>query len=302
MVTVSGQESKNIGIGGTVARYLWNWQGKQYQVVYESLGQGSPVLLLPAFSTVSTRAEMGGIARLLSSQYRVVALDWLGFGQSERPRLDYQPDLYRQLLLDFVRDTFNLPLIVIAAGHAAGYALELAKQQPAAVAKLILVAPTWRGPLRVMGLPERVRSTVRGMVQSPLVGQALYFLNTTPSFLRLMYKRHVYVDESNLTPEFIAQKHQITQQQGARYAPAAFVTGKIDPVETRAEWLAYFQSRSLPILVIVPENAPPSSKAEMEATIQLPTVREVRLKGTLGIHEEYPEAVSQAIANFLNSH
>jgi pimeloyl-ACP methyl ester carboxylesterase len=117
-----------------------------------------------------------------------------------------------------------------------------------------------------------------------------------------MYKRHVYVDESNLTPEFIAQKHQITQAQGARYAPAAFVTGTIDPVETRAEWLAYFQSLSLPILVIIAENAPPSSKAEMEATIQLPTVREVRLKGTLGIHEEYPEAVTEAIANFLNSH
>jgi pimeloyl-ACP methyl ester carboxylesterase len=302
MVAVSEQRSEHIGIGGTVDRYWWNWQGKQYQIVYESLGQGSPVLLLPAFSTVSTRAEMRKIAQLLSSQYQVFALDWLGFGQSDRPLLDYQPDLYRQLLQDFVRDTFNNPITVIAAGHAAGYGLELAKQQPAAVTKLILVAPTWRGPLRAMGLPKGVRNSVREMVRSPILGQALYFLNTTPSFLRLMYKRHVYVDESKLTPEFIAQKHQITQAQGSRYAPAAFVTGTIDPVETRSQWLAYFESLALPILVIIAENAPPSSKAEMEAMAQLPTVREVKLKGTLGIHEEYPEAVTEASANFLNSH
>ncbi|MBD3887650.1 hypothetical protein IFO70_39665 [Phormidium tenue FACHB-886] len=54
----------------------------------------------PAFSTVSTRGEMQGIAEQLAPCFQVVAMDWLGFGQSERPALDYQPVFYCQLLQD----------------------------------------------------------------------------------------------------------------------------------------------------------------------------------------------------------
>ncbi|VEP12844.1 conserved hypothetical protein [Hyella patelloides LEGE 07179] len=80
-----------------------------------------------------------------------------------------------------------------------------------------------------------------------------------------MYKRHVYVDETKLTPKFIAQKHQITSKPGARYAPAAFVTGALDPVADREEFLQLLESVSIPVLIILAENAPPKSKAEMEA-------------------------------------
>lgn len=298
-LTNSSTSVKNGNIGGTVARYSWNWQNRQLTVTYESLGQGMPVLLLPAFSTVSTRSEMGEIARILSSQFQVVALDWLGFGQSDRPSVDYQPSLYHQLLKDFVGDVFSTPIIVIAAGHAAGYALQLAKECPD-VSKLVLVAPTWRAPLGVMGVPEGVASGVRQLVRSPILGQFLYQLNTTSSFLRLMYGRHVYVDRDRLTPEFIANKRQITQQPGARFAPAAFVTGAIDPVQNRSEFLAYFESLTIPILVILAEQAPPSSKAEMEAIANLSKVQSVSLPGTLGIHEEYAANVAQAIENFLS--
>jgi hypothetical protein len=114
-----------------------------------------------------------------------------------------------------------------------------------------------------------------------------------------MYKRHVYVDETKLTPEFIAQKHQITSKNGARYAPAAFVTGAIDPVANREEFLNLLSSVSMPVLIILAENAPSKSKAEMIAMAELEQVQTVRLSGTLGIHEEYSEAVTEAIQKFL---
>ncbi len=301
MTAVSNSPTKiNSGIGGKVDRYIWHWQGKQYQLLYETIGQGNHVLLLPAFSTVSSRGEMKGIAQILASQYQVTALDWLGFGESECPAIDYNPILFQQLLQDFVEAVLNSPIIPIAAGHAAGYALKLAKDKPEIVSKLILVAPTWQGPLRVMGLPDGLRNGVKNLVRAPILGQILYYLNTTPSFLRLMYKRHVYVDETKLTPEFIAQKHQITSKIGARYAPAAFVTGAIDPVSNREEFLNLLSSAIMPVSIILAENAPPKSKAEMLAMGELEQVQTVRLPGTLGIHEEYPEAVSEAIKQFID--
>ncbi|WP_088242854.1 alpha/beta fold hydrolase [Calothrix rhizosoleniae] len=288
-------------IGGRVCEYIWNWQGKQFKIAYETRGSGQPVLLLPAFSSVSTRGEMAGIAGMLSSQFQVLAFDWLGFGESERPNLDYNPALYQQLLEDFVKSIFNVPIIIIAAGHATGYATKLASKIPNLVTKIILIAPTWRGPLRVMGVPSQIRSMVKQMVYSPGMGQILYQLNTTSGFLRFMYSRHVYVNESKLTPEFITQKRQITQQPGARFAPAAFVTGGIDPVEERTDLTTDLQSLSIPKLVIISEQAPPASLAEMQAIAALPGVEKVCLTGTLGIHEEYSANVGTTILSFLSS-
>ena len=109
------------------------------------------------------------------------------------------------------------------------------------------------------------------------------------------------MDKSKLTPEFISQKHQITSKPGARYAPAAFVTGAIDPVANREEFLQLLESVSMPVSIILAENAPPKSKAEMETMGELDKVQTVRLTGTLGISEEYPEAVTEAIQNFLTT-
>lgn len=176
--------------------------------------------------------------------------------------------------------------------------MQLAQTMPQSVSRIVLVAPTWRGPLPTMGANSQLSGRVRQLVRSPLVGQALYKLNTTPSFLRLMYKRHVYVDDTQLTPEFIAEKWQITQQPGARYAPAAFVTGALDPVQERPDFLAYFQSLPVPVMVIIGEKVPPKSREEMDALSQFAGVQTAILPGSLGMHEEYAQAVTDVVLNF----
>ena len=278
--------------------YLWQYQGRSHSIAYETWGEGVPVLLLPAFSTVSSRTEMRGVAEILADQCQVTVLDWLGFGESDRPRVQYNRSLYQQLLQAFVRECCPKPLTIVAAGHAAGYAMHLAQKTPSDIAKLLLVAPTWKGPLRAMGAPIPAATGVRNLVRSPLLGQALYAMNTHPSFLKWMYQRHVYVNHDKLTPDFMTEKHQMTQKPGARFAPAAFVTGGLDPMRDREEWLSVGRSLSLPIEIIIPEQSPPKSKAEMEALAALPTLKEHRLPGTLGVHEEYADDVGHIALNF----
>ena len=285
------------GLNGAVATYQWQWRSQPLTVTYETLGDGQPVLLLPAFSTVSTRTEMASLAQRIALEYQVIALDWPGFGDSDRPRLDYQPALYHQFLQDFVTAQFTEPVAVVAAGHAAGYVLALAAQN--VCSKIVLAAPTWRGPLAVMGAPEGVRSGIKALVCSPLVGQALYGLNTRPAFLKWMYRRHVFVDEAKLTSDYIAQRYRGTQQPGARYAPAAFVTGGLDPAQTREDFLTYFEGLSASVMVVVAEQAPPSSLAEMTAMAAAPNVQVVRSPGTLGMAEEYGNEVAEVVLPFL---
>ncbi|MFB2978566.1 alpha/beta fold hydrolase [Microseira sp. BLCC-F43] len=282
----------------SLREYFWNRQGQPIRVVYETFGDKTPVLLLPAFSTVSTRGEMQPLAELLANQFQTVALDWPGFGESDRPPLNYQPSIYHQFLQYFVTNVFNTPVAVIAAGHAAGYAMQLA--QKGVFSKIVLVAPTWRGPLpTMMGKPPETFSMVREAVRSPILGQFLYKLNTAPSFLRWMYRRHVYTDETKLTPDFIGQKWEITQKSGARFAPVAFVTGGLDPFLNQSDFLAQFQPLPAPTMVIIAEQAPPKSKGEMEALAALPGVQTHRISGSLGLHEEHADAVAEAVLPFL---
>lgn len=297
--TSKSSTSADVGIGGVSQEYLWTWERQQLSITYETLGRGPSVLLLPAFSTVSTRAEMRGLAERLALKFQVTALDWPGFGQSPRPPLDYRPALYQQFLEDFVKAVFDVPILVVAAGHAAGYVMRLAQQLPQTLSRVVLVAPTWRGPFPSMGEYRQLYRMLKDVVRSPLVGQALYKLNTTPSFLGLMYRRHVYADAAKVTPEFVENRWQTTQQPGARFAPAAFVTGALDPVHNQPEFLSLFQPLLLPLMVIIGEQTPPKSRAEMEILAALPEVQAQVLPGSLGLHEENPAALAEKILPFL---
>jgi pimeloyl-ACP methyl ester carboxylesterase len=283
-----------------IKAYDWTWQGQSIRATYEVGGSGQPLLLLPAFSTVSSRTEVMEVARLLADAYQTIALDWPGFGDSDRAKLNYAPNLYQQFLQDFLRDCCPQPVILLAAGHSAGYALQAIQHQPSACQRLILVAPTWRGPLPTMLQGQRPWfQLLRDLVNTPILGQFLYQLNTTKGFLRMMYGRHVYANPANITPELIDRKQQISQQPGARFGPVAFVTGGLDPVVDRASFHQLFQGLSLPILVLIGAASPPKSLGEMQAMAELPSVTSQTLPGTLGMSEESAALVATAIRQWL---
>jgi pimeloyl-ACP methyl ester carboxylesterase len=209
--------------------------------------------------------------------------------------------LYQQFLRDFVRAIFDEPVAVVAAGHAAGYVMHLAAGLSQTLSRVVLVAPTWRGPFPTMGEYRQLYHLLKNVVRSPLVGQALYKLNTTPSFLGLMYRSHVYGNPAKVTREFVASRWQTTQQPGARFAPAAFVTGALDPVHNRADFLTWFQPLPMPVMVVIGEQTPPKSQAEMEVLAALPEVQTQVLPGSLGLHEENPAGLAEAILPFLEA-
>jgi hypothetical protein len=55
----------------------------------------------------------------------------------------------------------------------------------------------------------------------------------------------------------------------------------------------------MPVLVVIGKQTPPKSRAEMDALTTLPGVQTQILSGSLGLHEEYPSALAEAILPFL---
>ncbi|MCU0552056.1 MAG: alpha/beta hydrolase [Leptolyngbya sp. Prado105] len=282
--------------------HRWSWKGKAMTLAYEVMGEGKPILLLPALSSVSSRGEMRGLAEQLARSYQVYTIDWIGFGDSSRPAVPYTPALYESCLRNFVQEMFPEPVVVIAAGHAAGYVMELAQRQPP-WDWAVLVCPTWRGPLpTAMGEHRWAYRILQKLVGLPLIGQVLYFLNTTRGFLAMMYRRHVFADQRNITPELIQQKQKLTKVKRSRFASAAFVTGELDRAKSREDWLSWFQPLPLPVMMVIGENMPAKSRQEVEVLAHFSGVQVYRMPGSLGLHEEYPEQLAAGILAFLEKY
>ncbi|MBW4464114.1 MAG: alpha/beta hydrolase [Pegethrix bostrychoides GSE-TBD4-15B] len=293
-------------IGGELHEFHWNWRKQSITATYEVLGSGQPILLLPAFSSISTRGEMHGLATRLAERFQVITLDWVGFGDSARPGISYSPEVYHAFLKDFVRAVFREPVVVIAAGHAAGYVMQLAQKSRAAWSWIVLVAPTWRGPLpTAMGEHRWFYRLLRELINLPLIGQLLYWLNTSPWFLRWMAARHVFANPTFFTPALMQEKWQTTQRRGGRFASAAFVTGGLDPVRQRSQFFDYFQPPlPAPVMLVIGEQTPVKSLAEMEILAHFSGVgmQILRLPGSLALHEEYADQLADSILPFLNKY
>jgi pimeloyl-ACP methyl ester carboxylesterase len=272
--------------------------GLSVEMPCDVVGGGPDALLLPALSSISARSEMRPLARDLGQEYRCLIPDWPGFGDQARAPVAMEPATMHDFLDAFLAAMPGPYAIGIGAGHAAGYLVAAARRHPGLFERLVLVAPTWRGPLPTVMGPERqgLFTALRRIVEVPLVGDILYRINISPPVIGRMLRAHVYADPEHVTPGVIADKHAITRQIGGRFGTAAFVTGGLDPVGTREAFLDLFSGDDLPpIRMLRPERAPRRSGAEMDALFATGLVAKAVVPGALSPHEEYPGEVAAAI-------
>jgi pimeloyl-ACP methyl ester carboxylesterase len=305
-----------------------NWQWKfmdnnPINIYYEEHQKQSEeptknILMIPTISDVSTVEEWRLVAKDIVQRtgtynWRATIVDWPGLGYSDRPKLDYNADVMEKFLVDFINSpnsplgTPDNDLVVIGGGHAATIAVRAAKKGLVQTSGIAAVAPTWAGPLPIVfGRDSNMESRyglLRGTLRAPALGWMMYnVLVSNEKSIQSQYKSHVYANPENVTPEIIESRYALTKRSGARYVPAAFLTGLLDPVQTREEFLQLFAGLDgkVPVLVMCTASAPKRSKAEMEALKEAKGVTKfVEVPGALLPQEEYPTMVAEELYKFL---
>jgi pimeloyl-ACP methyl ester carboxylesterase len=320
-VVETTQPSKQLKTG----TWQWSYEGNQLNIHYveHSGSEGHPsktLLLLPSLSDVSTTEEWQAVAETLvkqsgSDNWRAVVVDWPGLGLSDRPPIEYTVDVLEKFLIDLVLDA-NGPLgltsedvpVIIGGGHAATIAARALSKGAINAQAIAAVAPTWAGPLPIVFGRSPTMETryglLRGTLRSPGMGWAMYkYLVSSPKNIRLQYLTHVYADADNVTAAVVENRTLLTQREGARFAPAAFLTGLLDPVRSREEFLSLFAELEgkVPVLVLSSMKSPRRSRAEMEALRGAKGVTKfVEIPGALLPQEEYPDDVATLLIKFLN--
>jgi alpha-beta hydrolase superfamily lysophospholipase len=282
--------------------FTWTCDGRLVSIGVDRAGDGPRIVLLPALSSISTRLEMRPLQMLLAQSFEAIALDWPGFGDLAKPYVDWRPKIYQAYLRYLFAEVVPAPFAVIAAGHAAGYVIEFFAATQREQTRLVLLSPTWQGPLPTMSGGHRpILARLAKAFDPPLRGALLYHLNVNRLVVGMMARGHVYADPDWLDHERMAQKLAVTRAPGARHGSARFVTGCLDPFRSRQQQIEVAQRVRAPMLVAFAENAPHKSRHEMEALAALSNVETARLpRGKLSFYEEFPQDTAAATLRFLS--
>ena len=124
LLKLSGIESKFAQVG-------------PYRIHYLIGGEGPTLLLLHGHP--SRALEWGPLLRELTAQHKVVALDFLGYGESDAPDVDYTINTQTEAVLGLL-DSLGLQDTDVLGFSMGGWvALKLAADHPDRVRRLVLV-------------------------------------------------------------------------------------------------------------------------------------------------------------------
>ena len=99
-------------------------------------------MLFHSFGPGHDSEEWRSAAEQLASDFEVYAVDLLGWGRSAKPKLDYDDELYLQLVVDFLEDVVRRRAALVAAGLSSAYALQVAVDHPDLVRGLAMSVPS----------------------------------------------------------------------------------------------------------------------------------------------------------------
>jgi pimeloyl-ACP methyl ester carboxylesterase len=108
-----------------------------YRLHYRETGKGPTIIFLHGLGGDGSRWTSATAA--LAGEFRVIALDQIGFGESDKPLVNYNHGLLAEFLVEFMR-TIDVPRASIV-GHSMGafVGTYVAVHQPGAVDRLVLV-------------------------------------------------------------------------------------------------------------------------------------------------------------------
>jgi len=152
-------------------------------------------------------------------------VDWLGYGQSNRPPVDQTAGIYQQLLADLLEDVIKAPAIIVASGPGAAFAVRLARRQPEKVSRLILVNPT--GVDHMADKPSFWRRALGAVLKLPIVGDFAFNLITSRPALRWELQNRIFFEPGLVTEDLVDRAWVTAHQPGAKWAPLSYWSGRL---------------------------------------------------------------------------
>lgn len=177
----------------------YNWRfGKVY---YKKKGHGSPVLLIHDLTVYSSAYEWNKVVNELAEAHTVYAIDLLGCGRSEKPRITYTNYLYVQLIADFIKNIIGEKADVIASGYSGSFTVLASYTNPEFINKIVLINPPSLASLNKV--PSKRSKLYKFILEFPIFGTLIYNIKTCQSNIQLLFTEKYLYNPFSVTPEMV---------------------------------------------------------------------------------------------------
>jgi len=180
---------------------------------YIKKGQGKPVVLLHDLNPVSSVYEWKNMTDRLAENHTVYALDLLGCGHSDKPRMTYTNYLYVQMLNDFIREVIKGKTDVITSASSCAIALMACHVEPSLYHKLMMINPEAPGSLAKV--PKFYHKLYKYMIEIPVTGTLIYNIRTAFLSIRRTFVRKYYHQASLVRKDDIRAYHEAAHTGGS---------------------------------------------------------------------------------------
>lgn len=253
-------------------------------------GEGVPLVLLHSINAAASAYEVRPLFEHFRGRRPVYALELPGFGFSERANRPYTARVYTNAIIDLLETQLDGPADLLALSLSSEFAARAALERPARVRSLALLSPTGLGPdSSRTGPNERVYR----LLSFPLWSQALYDLLVTRSSIRYFLRQSFYGEPDD---GLVAYSYRTAHQPGARFAPLAFISGKLFSPDIRR---AVYEKLTQPVLVLYDQDAYTRFDALPDLLMQHDNWQAQRIIPTRGLpHFDQPEQTFRALEAF----
>ncbi|HLP91426.1 MAG TPA: alpha/beta hydrolase [Nostocaceae cyanobacterium] len=182
------------------------------------------LVFLHGFGGGSSAYEWSKVYPAFAAEYRVIAPDLIGWGRSEHPERNYKIEDYLTTIREFIEQTCENPVTVIASSLTAAFTIRMAGDRPDLFKSLILTTPA--------GLSDfgqnYTSSFFAQFVSFPIVDKLLYNAGiATEAGIRSFLEQRQFAKANRVYQEIVEAYLQSAQQPNGEYAALSFVRGDL---------------------------------------------------------------------------
>lgn len=205
------------------------------------------LIFLHNFGGGASAYEWSKVYPAFATNYRILAPDLIGWGQSDHPVRDYQIADYLTTIAEFIKQTCRSPVAIVASSLTAAFTIRLAVQQPDLFQALFLVCPS--------GFDDFGQSAGRRLplqvINTPLLDNLIYTLGAENEFaVRNFLMRFLFTKPERVSEEMVQAYLASAQQPNAQYAALAFLRGDL-----YFDLSLYIQQLTVPTVILWGEQA-----------------------------------------------
>lgn len=173
-------------------QYSWRFGN----IFYTKKGSGSPILLIHELKCTASAAEWKFLINQLSKEHTVYALDLIGCGRSEKPKMTYTNYIYVQLINNFIKDVIGTRTDVITSGSSSSIAIMGCYSEPELYHHIMMVNPL--SMKEMAKYPKANHKTLKTLIELPLIGTTIYNMITSYRSIFKYYKNKILYPDMNI--------------------------------------------------------------------------------------------------------